>query len=201
MQYKVGITGGIGSGKTTVCQVFELLGIPVFYADTVAKEVMHTDEELKKGIISAFGLQSFSETGILNRKYLADIVFYDQKALEALNALVHPAVFRAFDTWVQKYPQAPYVLKEAALLFESESYKMCTHSILVKAPEPLKIRRVMERDDITEAEVRLRMARQFSDGQKEMLANFIIMNDEHEMVIPQVLKLHEHFISLQPVFA
>jgi dephospho-CoA kinase len=201
MQLKIGITGGIGSGKTTICQVFELLGIPVFYADAAAKEVMHTDEELKKGIISSFGVQSFSAGGILNRKYLADIVFYDKKALETLNALVHPAVFRAFDTWVTKFPQAPYVMKEPALLFESDSYKMCTHSILVKAPETLKISRVMHRDHITEEEVRLRMARQFSDEEKENLADFIIMNDEHEMVIPQILKLHEYFISLQPVLA
>ena len=201
MQLKIGITGGIGSGKTTVCQVFELLGIPVFYADAAAKEVMHTDEELKQGIISSFGLKSFSDGGILNRKYLSDIVFYDKKALETLNALVHPAVFRAFDNWVGKFPQAPYVMKEAALLFESDSYKMCTHSILVKAPEALKISRVMHRDHITEAEVRLRMARQFSDEAKESLADFIIMNDEHEMVIPQVIKLHEHFISLQPILA
>jgi dephospho-CoA kinase len=201
MQLKIGITGGIGSGKTTVCQVFELLGIPVFYADAAAKEVMHSDTDLKRDIISAFGIRSFLAGGILNRKYLADIVFYDQKALDALNALVHPAVFRAFDKWVLKYPHAPYVMKEAALLFESDSYKMCTHSILVKAPEGLKISRVMRRDQITEAEVRLRMARQFSEEKKETLADFSIINDEHKMVIPQVLQLHEYFISLQPVLA
>ena len=199
MQLKIGITGGIGSGKTTVCKVFELLGIPVFYADIAAKEVMHTDEELKKGIISAFGLQSFSAGGILNRKHLADIVFYDKKALETLNALVHPAVFRAFDSWALNHVAAPYVLKEAALLFESDSYKMCTHSILVKSPEQLKISRVIQRDHITEAEVRLRMLRQFSDAEKEQLANYIILNDEMLPVIPQVLHLHEQFLSMNPI--
>lgn len=197
---KIGVTGGIGSGKTTVCQIFELFGIPVFYADAVAKEIMRTDEELKKGIIGTFGIQAFSEAGILNRKYIADIVFYDEKALESLNALVHPAVFRAFDSWMLKHSDAPYVLKEAALLFESGSY-MCTHSILVKAPESIKISRVMKRDGITEAEVRLRMARQLSDSEKEKLADFIILNDERLLLIPQVLKLHEQFISMNPILA
>lgn len=198
---KIGVTGGIGSGKTTVCKVFELLGIPVFYADAAAKEVMHEDEELRKGIVNSFGLQSFSDSGILNRKYLADLVFYDQKALETLNALVHPAVFRAFDIWVRTHSSAPYIIKEAALLFESGSDKMCTHTILVKAPEALKIRRVMDRDHISEEAVRLRMAHQFTDEKKESLADFIIMNDENALVILQVLKLHEHFISLHPVLA
>jgi dephospho-CoA kinase len=198
---KIGITGGIGSGKTTVCNVFSLLGVPVFYADAAAKEVMHSDTELRQGIISSFGTETFSEAGILNRKYLADIVFYDQKALETLNALVHPAVFRAFDNWVTSHSSAPYIIKEAALLFESGSDKMCSHTILVKAPEELKIRRVMDRDHISEEEVRLRMARQFSDEQKELRADFIITNDENALVISQVLKLHERFISLQPILA
>ena len=198
---KIGITGGIGSGKSTVCKIFELLGIPVFYADTAAKEVMHTDEELKKGVISTFGVKSFSEAGILNRKYIADIVFYDEKALETLNALVHPAVFRAFDKWLLSQRNAPYVLKEAALLFESGSYKMCTHSILVKAPEHLKITRVMQRDNITESEVRLRMIRQLPDAEKEKLSDFTIINDENIPLIPQVLELHEHFLSMNPILA
>lgn len=198
---KIGVTGGIGSGKTIVCEIFELFGIPVFYADAVAKEVMISDDELKKGIIDSFGLKAFSQNGILNRKYIADIVFNDKKALELLNALVHPAVFRAFDSWVLKHSDAPYVLKEAALLYESGSYKMCTHTILVEAPEPIKISRVMKRDGITEAEVRLRMARQLSDSEKEKMADFIILNDEKQLLIPQVLKLHEQFIAMNPIFA
>ena len=201
MQLKIGITGGIGSGKTTVCKVFELLGIPVFYADIAAKEVMHTDEELKSEIINAFGIESFSESGILNRKHLADIVFYDKKALETLNALVHPAVFRAFDNWSGEQVNAPYILKEAALLFESGSYKMCSHSILVKSPDQLKISRVMARDHITEADVKLRMLRQFTDSEKEELANYIILNDEASLVIPQVLHLHEQFLAMNPILA
>ena len=197
----IGITGGIGSGKTTVCQIFELLGIPVFYADAAAKEVMHSDDQLKQDLISTFGKTAFSDTGLLTRTYMASLVFHDQKALESLNALVHPAVFRAFDRWLIKQVKAPYVLKEAALLFESDSYKMCTHSILVEAPDHLKIARVMQRDGITEAEVRLRMARQFSDAEKEKLADYLIYNDERQLLIPQVLKLHEQFLQMTPILA
>ena len=113
---KIGITGGIGSGKTTVCRIFELLGIPVFYADAQAKLVMLTDEKLRVGIIQAFGFQSYLTDGSLNRKHIADIVFKDERELSTLNALVHPAVFRAFDLWALEQT-APYVVKEAALLF------------------------------------------------------------------------------------
>jgi dephospho-CoA kinase len=160
---------------------------------------MRSDQELKQGIINSFGFQSFSADGTLNRKFIADIVFYDQKALAKLNALVHPAVFRAFDSWLLKHQHSPYILKEAALLFESDSYKMCTHSILVKAPDQIKVSRVIQRDHITEEEVRLRMARQFTDAEKEKLADFNIVNDENQLLIPQVIKLHELFISMNPI--
>ena len=128
---KIGITGGIGSGKTTVCKVFETLGIPVFYADTVAKEIMVKDAILIEGIKSAFGEESYVN-GNLQNKHIANIVFNDEKSLAQLNALVHPAVFRAFDEWEQQISSAvPYTLKEAALLFESGSYQMCDKNILV----------------------------------------------------------------------
>lgn len=195
----VGVTGGIGSGKSTVCQVFELLGIPVFYADIVARDIMNTDQQLRKDLVSTFGPGTFSDDGLLNRKYIGDLVFNDQRALETLNALVHPAVFRAFENWLMKQAEAPYVLKEAALLFESESYKMCTHSLLIEAPDHIKISRVMQRNGITEAEVRLRMARQLSDSEKEKLADYLIYNDERQLLIPQVLKLHEQFIAIRPL--
>ena len=197
---KIGITGGIGSGKTTVCRVFELLGIPVFYADAAAKEVMHTDEKLKQDIISAFGIQSYLSDGSLDRKHIANIVFKDEKELQTLNVLVHPAVFRAFDSWAIKQ-KAPYIIKEAALLFESGFNKMCDYSILVKAPELIKISRVMQRDSISEVDLRLRMARQFSDDEKEKLVDFMIYNDEKQLLIPQILALNERFISMNPILA
>jgi dephospho-CoA kinase len=193
---KVGITGNIGGGKTTVSKIFEILGIPVFYADDAAKNVMTTDPILIDGIKSAFGVASYFEDGTLNRKHIAGIVFNDEKELAKLNSLVHPAVFRAFDTWVAGIKYAPYVMKEAALLFESDSYKMCDKTIMVTAPLELRIKRVTHRDGLTREEIMARNEKQFSEEKKIALADFIIRNDDTELVIPQVLKLHEQFLSL-----
>lgn len=194
---KIGITGGIGSGKTTVCKVFETLGIPVFYADTVAKEIMVTDQVLINGVKSAFGENSYFEDGILNNKHIASIVFNDKIALAQLNALVHPAVFRAFDAWEESIsPNVPYTLKEAALLFESGSYKMCDKNILVTAPLQVKIDRVTSRDKVTEEQVKARMDKQFTDEQKADKADFFIKNTENNSIILQVLELHQKFLSL-----
>lgn len=191
---KVGITGGIGSGKTTVSKVFEVLGIPVFYADAVAKQIMVTDLILMEGIRAAFGEESYSAAGVLNNKHIANIVFNDTLQLETLNALVHPAVFRAFDNWIAEIPSTtPYILKEAALLFESDSYKMCDTSILVLAPEAVKLKRVMKRDQVAEEQVRARMNKQFSDQQKLALADHQIYNDESRSIIWQVMDLHTRF--------
>ena len=193
---KIGITGGIGSGKTTICKVFEVLGIPVFYADVVAKQIMVKDEILIAGIKETFGMESYLAEGILNNKHIAGIVFNDAGELEKLNALVHPAVFRAFDQWVASVPPAsPYILKEAALLFESGSYQMCDYNILVTAPHDCKVSRVMLRDGVSAAQVKARMDKQFTDEQKLELADFQISNEEGSSIILQVLDLHEQFIS------
>ncbi|MCD0489322.1 dephospho-CoA kinase [Pedobacter sp. MC2016-14] len=193
---KIGITGGIGSGKTTVCRIFETLGIPVFYADTVAKEIMTQDPVLISGVKDTFGGESYFADGSLNNKHIAGIVFNDQAALAKLNALVHPAVFRAFDSWLETNASAaPYILKEAALLFESGSYKMCDLSILVSAPLSAKLSRVMQRDGVTEAQVLARMDKQFTDEKKMEMADFYISNDETTSLIVQVLALHEQFLS------
>jgi dephospho-CoA kinase len=193
---KIGITGGIGSGKTTVCRIFEVLGIPVFYADDAAKSIMHTDDLLREQIIEGFGKESYSAAGELNRQYISSVVFNNDDELKKLNALVHPAVFRAFDIWVAQQENAPYVIKEAALLFESDSYKMCDRSVLVKSPEGIRIKRIMARDGATEENVRLRMNKQFTDEQKEKLADHILLNDEQTLLIPQVIALHEQFLRL-----
>ena len=196
MMYKVGITGGIGSGKTTVCKVFEVLGIPVFYADTVAKTIMVEDQQLIEGIKSTFGMDSYFKDGTLNNKHIADIVFQNQTALEKLNALVHPAVFRAFDEWEKGISSAvPYTLKEAALLFESGSYKMCDTTILVTAPLTLKLKRVIHRDGVSEEQVRARMDKQMSDEEKQKMANHFIVNDEKQSIIDQVMELHQVFLQ------
>ncbi|GAA4088398.1 dephospho-CoA kinase [Mucilaginibacter panaciglaebae] len=193
---KIGITGNIGSGKTTVSKLFEVLGIPVFYADTAAKNMMTGDPQLVADIRNAFGDAAYFTDGVLNRKYLANIVFNDDAQLAKLNALTHPAVFRAFDIWVAGIKEAPYVIKEAALLFESASYKMCDYSLLVTAPLKLRIERVTRRDDISPAQVEAREAKQLTQEKKRELADYIIENDETQLLIPQVLKLHETFLQL-----
>ncbi len=196
MMYKVGITGGIGSGKTTVCKVFEVLGIAIFYADTEAKEIMVKDVLLIEAIKSTFGKASYFEDGKLNNKHIAGIVFSNKLELEKLNALVHPAVFRAFTSWEKQVSaDVPYILKEAALLFESDSYKMCDTSILVTAPLASKLNRVMLRDGVSEEQVLARMSKQFSDEQKTKMAHHFIINDEEHAVIAQVLKLHQVFLE------
>ena len=193
---KVGITGGIGSGKTTVCRIFETLGIPVFYADTAAKQIMVEDAILIKGIKNTFGKESYFDNGVLNNKHIASIVFNNAEELAKLNALVHPAVFRAFDSWTAALPaDTSYVLKEAALLFESGSYQLCDLNILVVAPEKLKLDRVMQRDGVSADAVKARMDKQFTDRQKLKLADHIIQNNESESLIEQVLRLHQVFLN------
>jgi dephospho-CoA kinase len=192
---KVGITGNIGSGKTTVSRIFEVLGIPVFYADEAAKAVMVQDEILITAIKQAFGDASYFNDGSLNRKHIANIVFNDEKELAILNSIVHPAVFRAFGNWVKQHDDAAYILKEAALLFESDSYKMCDKNIVVTAPLEMRVKRVTARDGLSGKDVIARDSKQFTEAKKVALANYMIRNDNSELVIPQVLKLHEEFMN------
>ncbi len=192
---KIGITGGIGSGKTTICKVFESLGIPVFYADAAAKQAMVKDAELINGVKVAFGQESYHPDGSLNNAHIASIVFNQKTELDKLNALVHPAVFMAFEAWV-KTMSTPYVLKEAALLFESGSYQQCDKNILVTSPMDLRLKRVMERDQVSEALVLARMDKQFTDEQKAKMADYHISNTASESIILQVLSLHRAFLEL-----
>jgi len=193
---KIGITGNIGSGKTTASKIFEILGIPVFYADDAAKKIMVTDRQLISEIKDAFGGASYFDDGTLNRKHIAAIVFNNDGQLARLNSLVHPATFRAFDAWVKTISDVPYVLKEAALLFESTAYKMCDYNIMVQAPLETRIARVIKRDGLSREEIEKRNSYQFSEEKKTQLANFVIKNDDSELMIPQVLALHNKFCSL-----
>ena len=193
---KIGITGNIGSGKTTVSKIFEVLGIPVFYADDEAKNVMVNDAILIDSIKKTFGAQSYFDDGTLNRKHIAGIVFNNDAELGKLNAIVHPGTFRAFDNWLPRHMNSPYILKEAALLFESDSYKLCDKTIMVTAPLDMRVKRVMLRDGLSEEEILKREANQFTEEKKTGLSNFVIKNDNVELVIPQVLKLHELFLSM-----
>ncbi|MEZ5007725.1 MAG: dephospho-CoA kinase [Chitinophagales bacterium] len=192
----VGITGGIGSGKTTVCHFFELLGIPVYYADLRAKSLMVEDQDLIAAIKKTFGEASYSEKGQLNREYLAKVVFNNDVELQKLNALVHPAVFKDTANWMQKNADQSYVLYEAAIMFESGSYKMLNKVITVYSPESMRLERVMGRDNVTEQEVRSRMAKQMSEEEKIKLADFVIYNDLKQPLISQILKIHKELISL-----
>lgn len=193
---KIGITGNIGSGKTTVSKVFELLGIPVFYADYQAKKVMTEDAVLVKAIRENFGAEAYFADGSLNRKYLSGIVFNQETELKKLNALVHPAVFRAFEVWAEDYQHKKYVLKEAALLFESGSDQQCDRTIVVSAALDVRIQRVVQRDKISKTEVLRREEKQLPQAEKEVKADFIIHNDANVLVIPQVLKIHEQLLEL-----
>ena len=184
---RIGLTGGIGSGKSTVAHVFEVLGIPVYYADIEAKKMMHHDEELKQQIIQHFGAATY-HNNILNRKHLASLVFDNKEKLALLNSLVHPATIRHGKQWMEKQ-KTPYAIKEAALIFESGTQEHLDYVIGVTAPLPLRIQRAMQRDNITREEVLHRMKNQINEDIKMRLCDFIIRNDEQELVIMQVLSL------------
>ncbi len=193
---QIGITGGIGSGKSTVCRVFRALGVPVYDADSRAKVVMTSDVILIESIKKEFGSLSFREDGSLNSAYLAETVFSDAVRLERLNRLVHPAVARDYENWFRTQQGKPYVIKEAALLFESGSYRRLDLTGLVLAPESVRLRRVMHRDPLrTEKQIKDIMARQLPQDKAMDLADFIIVNDDIQPVLPQVLPLHQQWLA------
>lgn len=194
LMLRIGLTGGIGSGKTTVARIFEVLGIPVYYADQAAKRLMHEDPELQEQVRKHFGDAAY-ENGKLNNKYIAGIVFKDQSKLELLNALVHPATIRDGERWMAQQT-APYAIKEAALIFESGSQAHLDYVIGVAAPEPLRILRTMQRDNVTREAVLARMRKQIQEVIKMRLCDFVVYNDEQRLVIPQVLQLHERLLQL-----
>lgn len=187
---KVGITGGIGSGKSTACRVFATLGVPVFYADTTAKQLMNTDPELRENLIRLFGAAVYLPDQTIDRKYLAGIVFNNASLLDELNKAVHPAVRKAFDQWCQKQ-DSPYILHEAAILFESGFYKMMDKTIMVYTNENERIDRVMKRDNLSREMVLLRMKNQWKDEEKIKLADFVIGNNDRELIIPQIVEIDQ----------
>ncbi len=195
MALRVGITGGIGSGKTTVCQIFQLLGVPVYYADDRAKWLMNNDPVLQQGLLQQFGEKAFLPDGALNRPHIAAIVFNDKSQLAELNALVHPAVKEDGEEWAATQ-QSPYTLREAALLFESGIYKSLDKLITVTAPESIRIARVVARDQTTEEAVRARMANQWPEEEKVKRSDFIIQNDGQRSLIQQVWELHRHLLTI-----
>lgn len=190
---RIGLTGGIGSGKSTVAHIFNVLGIPIYDADAAAKKIMAEDEMLKKSLLNVFGENAYTN-GKVNRKFLSEEVFKDENKIKLLNSLVHPATIKDANEWM-KHQNAPYLIKEAALIFESGSDKFLDKVIGVRSPLSLRIERTMKRNNITAEEVEARMKFQMDEDKKMALCDFIIENDEKEMLIPQVLLLHETLLQ------
>lgn len=190
---KIGLTGGIGSGKTTVAQIFEVLCIPVYYADDAAKKLMNEDENLKRQIIHHFGIDSYTN-GIINRTFLAEAVFSDSKNTALINSIIHPATIADADNWMNKQT-APYAIKEAALIFEADADKMLDLVIGVYAREELRIKRVMDRNNISLEAVKLRIKNQMDEEVKMSLCDTVILNEEENLLIPQVVEFHKNILQ------
>jgi len=191
---RVGLTGGIGSGKSTVAHVFEILGIPVYYADKEAKRLMNEDPEIRKQLIQHFGQEAYADN-LLNRRFIAEIVFRDKEKLRLLNSLIHPITIAKAEEWMMKH-KTPYVIKEAALIFESGSQENLDIVIGVSAPLAVRIQRTIKRDGITREEVLARMQNQIEESIKMRLCDFVIRNDDEHLVLPQVLAVHEKLKKL-----
>lgn len=211
MSVIIGLTGGIGSGKSTIAKVFETLGVPVFDADTAAKHIMNSSPVIKAQLIKAFGSEVYLSSGkdsmhatsnnlvseqvaILNRAYLAKLVFEDPFQLEILNSIVHPVTIKAAQDWAA-VQNSPYVIKEAALFFEAGSAVGIAKIIGVASPKSLRINRVMKRDQCTKEEVEKRMTHQIDASLKMKLCDWVINNDDQHLVLPQVIALHEQIVA------
>lgn len=191
---KVGISGGIGSGKTTVCNIFESMGIPVYYADQRAKKIMTSSKKVKNEITNLLGKDAYFKNGRLNRKYIAAKVFNNKNLLGKLNAIVHPAVANESEKWFESL-NTKYAIKEAALLIESGSYKYLDYIIIVTAPEKIRIERVMMRDGIDKSQVKVRINNQMSEKEKIKYADFIIDNDGRKSILRQIQRIHKKLIN------
>jgi len=191
---KVGLTGGIGSGKSLVCSILKILQIPVFEADREAKIVMESDREVRTALTELLGSRVYMDEGIPDRKWMAEIVFRNKDIIEKVNSIVHPAVRRRFTVW-WKHQQSSYVVQEAAILFESGAYQLMDINILVTAPVEMRIQRVISRDGISREQVEARMNNQWPDSEKLVLADFIIRNDESEFLVNQVFEIHKKLLN------
>jgi dephospho-CoA kinase len=189
----VGLTGGIGSGKTTVAKQFMALGIPVYIADEEAKKLMNTSQVIKRKLIQLFGNEAYVNEG-LNKSFIANIIFNDKSYLEKMNAIVHPQVATHFKKWVLKQ-KAPYIIKEVAILFENDGHKQCDYVITVIAPKTLRIERLLKRDATTKDKVEAIMKNQWSDEEKTKLSDYVITNIDLENTKNKVLKIHTEILK------
>jgi len=193
---KIGITGGIGSGKTTVCKIFSQLGIPIYYADVAARNLMEHDQELISNLKREIGNHIYDESNVLNKKLFGEIIFNNLESMTKANSFIHPAVAEDFKSWIGENATAEYIIEEAAILFESGANKNLDYVVTVTAPEKLRFARVMQRDNITEDYVKRISTAQISEEEKKQLADFVIVNDNKQLLIPQVLELHNRFLLL-----
>ena len=194
MARRLGVTGGIGSGKTTVCRIFRVLGVPVFVADVAARQLMNTDHAIRKEINAITGEDLYT-TGELDRKELARLIFNRQELLRRVNEVVHPAVLRIFDEWAGK-SESPYVIMEAAILFEARADTMVDRVAAISAPVEERIARVMGRNDLSREEVMERINNQLEDDEREEQSYYVINNADNEMIIPEILKIHDDMLRL-----
>lgn len=190
---RIGVTGGIGSGKTTVCRVFRVLGIAVFDADTEAQLIIGNDLRVREKLSSIAGTDLFM-TGSLDRKLLARLIFNDRKLLKRVNDLIHPLVFESFEKWASDQ-QSPYVILDAAILFESGAANLVDKTVTVVTPVEERIKRVAERSNLTFSDVGDRIKNQITDEERVALADYSIKNGEKDMIIPSVLHLHKTFLG------
>jgi len=184
----IGITGGIGSGKSTVCDVFKLMGVPVFEADSIAGKLINSSSEIRNELVKIFGKDIYNSNNFINREKLANLIFNNDELLEKANNVIHPAVRNEFMNWVKQQKTA-YIIHEAAILFESGFYKMMDFTILVSAPEEMRIGRVIKRNNITREQILSRMSKQWPDSKKRKFATIELVNDNKNLLIPQIIEI------------
>lgn len=196
---RIGITGGIGSGKTTVCNIFETFGIPVYYADQNAKKLMNSNPYVKKSIKNILGNSAFYKNGQPNKAFIASKIFSDKNLLSQINQIIHPAVQREAERWAEQFNKSiiPYVLNEAALLVENGGYRSLDALIVVTCPEDIRIKRVMKRDSISHAEVMKRIKNQLPEEEKIKVADYLIINDGNLPLIPQIWAIHQKILGVK----
>lgn len=188
----IGLTGGIGSGKTIVSQLFKTLGCVIYNSDNRAKD-LYFNSEVKQQVVSLLGQEAYTNDGELNKVFIAQAVFSDEAKLKQLNGIIHPAVKKDFDLFVNSYPAETLIIKESALLFEENLYLKCDVTILITAPIELKVARIVKRNALSKTEIEKRMHTQWADEQKIPLADFVIVNDEKQALVPQVIAIFNKF--------
>lgn len=191
----IGVTGGIGSGKSMVCRLFECLDIPVYYADSRAKWLTNNDQEIREKVVALLGNEAYDNAGLYDARFVASRVFKNEPLLKELNAIIHPVVLRDTREWVSRNTGLPYVVKEAAIMAKAGQANAVNYVVVVEAPVELRIQRILQRDSRTEQEIRAIIERQVSDESRRQIADYIVNNDDTSELIPQVLHLHETFLK------